>query len=98
MAAIDVFVHACVERTWGQKRCDCIDLDDNLLSVDPKLTGERFYEAKEAVYRRACAAWDARDNSSRARISQSQISGGHPGSDGSQGSQPQSFSPPVEGA
>ena len=40
----------------AQSQSDCTDHDGNLLSVDPKLTGERFYEAKEAVYRRACAA------------------------------------------
>ena len=90
--------HGLVLRGAGAKKeCDSTDLDGNLLTVDPTLTGEAFQLAKAAVYWRACAAWNARDRSTRERISQSQTSCGQPGSEGSEGSQPMGSSPPVEG-
>ena len=72
---------------------DSTDLAGKPLVVDATLTGDAFLTAKAAVYRRACEAWNARDASTKERITTSASSEGsqespNRGSDTSAGSQP----------
>ena len=72
---------------------DSTDLAGEPLVVDGTLKGDAFLTAKAAVYRRACEAWNARDASTKARITTSANSedsqeSPNRGSDTSAGSQP----------
>ena len=49
------------------------DLAGRPLTVKADLTGKEFKAAKEDAFLRACAAWDARDESKRTRLSDSGI-------------------------
>ena len=49
------------------------DLAGRPLTVNVDLAGKEFKAAKEDAFRRACAAWDARDESKRTRLSDAGI-------------------------